>query len=56
MAGEEGMIIDLINTIKGTETSAELSFEELKVSIPGFRLGLVVSGKVNLTIRAVSEK
>lgn len=56
MAGEDGMIIDLINTIKGTQSSAELSFEDLKITVPGINLGIVVSGKVSLMVRAVTEK
>ncbi len=55
MANEEGMIVDIINTIKDTESSAEISFEDLKVTLPGFNLGIVMSGKVRVMVKPVRE-
>lgn len=55
MASEDGIIIDIINTIKGTKSSAELNFEDLNVSLPGFSLGIVISGKVSLKIKPIPD-
>lgn len=55
MGSEEGMIIDIINTIKGTRPSAELNFEDLKISIPGINIGVVISGKLTFQVRVITD-
>lgn len=53
---ETNIITDIIKAIEGTESSAELSFDELSVKLPGMRVGVVVSGKVSFTAKPVHSR
>lgn len=56
MEGDEGMIVDIINSIKGTKSTAEISFEDLKVSVPGINIGVSLTGKIKVSVNAATDK
>ncbi len=56
MSEEENMITDIIKAIEGTKSTAELSFEDLSLKLPGMKLGVVITGKVSFTAKPIHER
>lgn len=53
MSEEENVITDIIKAIEGTKSSAELSFEDLSIKLPGMKVGVVITGSVSFTARPI---
>ena len=56
MGEEETMFEDIIKAIEGTESSAELTFEDIRVKLPGVSAYIGINGKVTITARPVHDR
>lgn len=53
---EESIIRSFIDAIEGTKSTAEFSFDNITVKLPGMNSNFVINGKVSLTARPLHER
>ncbi len=56
MAEEESLIESFLDAIEGTKSSAEFSFQELSIKLPGMNANIVVNGTVTVLVRPIHDK
>jgi hypothetical protein len=48
MSEEESIIASFIEAIEGTKSTAEFTFENLTIKLPGMNASIVINGKVSV--------
>ncbi len=56
MGETDSFVSSIIRAVEGTKSTAEISFENLKVKLPGVSSYIEITGKVTFTARPVHEK
>jgi len=53
---EESLIESFVKVIEGTKSTAEFTFTDLKIKMPGMNASVVVNGSVSVMARPIHDK
>ena len=56
MTETDSFISSIIRAVEGTKSTAEISFEGMRIKLPGVNSYIEITGKVTFTARPVHEK
>ena len=54
--GARASMESIIRAVEGTKSTAEISFEGMRITLPGVNSYIEITGKVTFTARPVHEK
>jgi len=56
MAEEESLIESFLDAIEGTKSTAEFSFNDLSIKLPGMNASIIVNGTLSVLVRPLHDK
>jgi hypothetical protein len=56
MTEEESLIESLLSAIEGTKSTAEFSFRDLSIKLPGMNASILVNGTLSVMVRPMHDK
>ncbi len=56
MAEEESLIESLLDAIEGTKSTAEFTFDNLSIKLPGMNASVIINGTLSVLVRPLHDK